>query len=83
MMDSLPDGYTAAVFGATGGLGAALIGHLAQDRRCGRLVGLSRSGRAPAQRPPGPAAKAPRWSRTTAARLGSRVHPVVTSVPDA
>ncbi|GMG82988.1 SDR family oxidoreductase [Paralimibaculum aggregatum] len=48
MMDSLPYGYTAAVLGATGGLGAALIGHLAQDRRCGRLVGLSRSGRAPA-----------------------------------
>jgi NAD(P)-dependent dehydrogenase (short-subunit alcohol dehydrogenase family) len=34
---SLHDGYTAAVFGASGGLGHAFVEHLAADPRCARV----------------------------------------------
>lgn len=33
-MESLPDGYRAAVFGASGGIGGAFVDLLAQDTRC-------------------------------------------------
>lgn len=41
---SLPDGYTAAVFGASGGIGSALVGELAADPRCVIVRAGSRSG---------------------------------------
>lgn len=47
-MPSLPEGYRAAVFGASGGVGAALTEALAADPRCARVFAGSRSGAAPA-----------------------------------
>lgn len=47
MMDSIAHGYRAVVLGASGGIGAALTRALAEDPRCGGVVALSRSGRAP------------------------------------
>ncbi|MGJ3232065.1 MAG: SDR family NAD(P)-dependent oxidoreductase [Oceanicaulis sp.] len=46
-LTSLPDGYRALVFGATGGVGAALCRAIAADPRCGALYAASRSGAAP------------------------------------
>ena len=46
--NSLPDGYTAAVFGASGGIGAALVAELAADPRCVIVRAGSRRGGAPA-----------------------------------
>lgn len=43
-LSSLPDGYRALVFGATGGLGRALCEVIAADPRCGALTPASRSG---------------------------------------
>lgn len=48
---SLPDGYRAVVFGATGAIGSALLEALAEDPRCGARVAASRSGRAVAGAP--------------------------------
>ncbi len=45
---SLPDGYTAAVFGASGGIGSALVDELAADPRCVIVRAGSRSGGGPA-----------------------------------
>ena len=45
---SLPDGYTAAVFGASGGIGAALVAELASDPRCVIVRAGSRTGGSPA-----------------------------------
>jgi len=42
-MQSLPQGYRAIVFGATGGIGAAFLNHLGADPLCGEVIGLSRS----------------------------------------
>ena len=42
-MQSLPQGYRAIVFGATGGIGAAFHQHLKQDINCREVIGLSRS----------------------------------------
>lgn len=36
-LSSLPDGYTAAIFGASGGLGGAFVRLLASDPRCARV----------------------------------------------
>lgn len=44
-MTSLPDGYRAVVFGATGGIGSAMIAELKADPRCSRLFAASRTGR--------------------------------------
>ena len=44
---SLPDGYRAAVFGATGGIGAALFRLLGSDPRCARVIGLHRASEPP------------------------------------
>ncbi|MEQ8406617.1 MAG: SDR family NAD(P)-dependent oxidoreductase [Oceanicaulis sp.] len=41
---SLPSGYRALVFGATGGIGSALCRAIAADPRCGALYAASRSG---------------------------------------
>lgn len=41
-MNSLPDAYRALVFGATGSLGQAFIACLQADKRCARVIGLSR-----------------------------------------
>lgn len=41
-MQSLPDGYRAVVFGASGGIGSAVYALLDADPRCGRLVALHR-----------------------------------------
>lgn len=46
-MQSLRDGYRAAVIGATGGIGAAIAAALKADPRCGALAELSRSGDSP------------------------------------
>ncbi len=43
----LPDPFTAAVFGATGGIGAALTRQLAAHPGCGTLLAASRSGADP------------------------------------
>lgn len=45
MLTSLPDGYRAVVFGATGAIGGALLHVLAEDPRCGARFAASRSGR--------------------------------------
>ena len=42
-MKSLPDGYRAVVFGATGGIGSAITHLLKQDAHCGGVTALSRS----------------------------------------
>lgn len=42
-MASLPDGYRAAVFGASGGIGAALVDLLAADPRCASVHAGSRN----------------------------------------
>ncbi|MDW5317081.1 SDR family NAD(P)-dependent oxidoreductase [Rhizobium sp. PL01] len=41
-MSSLPDRYSVLLIGASGGIGSALRQILANDRRCGELVALSR-----------------------------------------
>lgn len=46
-MQSLPDGYRAVVFGASGGIGSALLAALEGDPRCAAVIGLHR-GSAPA-----------------------------------
>ena len=43
-MNSLPAGYTAAVVGATGAIGAALVQALQAQPRCGHVHRLSRGG---------------------------------------
>ena len=45
---SLPDGYRAAVFGASGGIGRAFVGQLAADPRCAHVHAGSRGGADPA-----------------------------------
>jgi NAD(P)-dependent dehydrogenase (short-subunit alcohol dehydrogenase family) len=47
-MNSLPNGFRAAVIGASGGIGGALVEALAADPACGEVLCFSRSGRAPA-----------------------------------
>jgi len=42
-LSSLPDQYRAVVFGATGGIGAAMVAHLRSDPRCGAVFAASRS----------------------------------------
>ncbi len=42
-MNSFPEGYRALVIGASGGIGAALVEALRDDRRCARVVELGRS----------------------------------------
>jgi len=41
---SLPDGYSAAIVGAGGAIGGALVRALQADPRCARVLGLSRRG---------------------------------------
>ncbi|MEO1694502.1 MAG: SDR family oxidoreductase [Pseudomonadota bacterium] len=43
MLTSFPDGYRAAVIGASGGIGAALTAALHNDARCGAVYALSRT----------------------------------------
>ncbi len=43
-LTSLPDRYRAVVFGATGGIGSALVDHLRKDPRCGAVFAASRQG---------------------------------------
>lgn len=43
-LSSLPDGYRAIVFGATGALGSAFLRALGEDPRCGSRFAASRSG---------------------------------------
>ncbi|WP_061931912.1 SDR family NAD(P)-dependent oxidoreductase [Aureimonas sp. AU22] len=42
MLPSLPDGYRAIVFGASGGIGGAVVSALEKDPRCAGVTGLSR-----------------------------------------
>lgn len=42
MLPSLQTGYRALVFGATGGIGSAVLQALQADERCGEAIGLSR-----------------------------------------
>jgi len=44
-LTSLPQGYRAVIFGATGGLGSALTRALVDDPRCAHVSAASRSGR--------------------------------------
>lgn len=48
---SLPNAYRAVVFGATGGIGAAMVAHLSADPRCGAVFAASRSAAAVAGAP--------------------------------
>ncbi|NNU16778.1 SDR family NAD(P)-dependent oxidoreductase [Parvularcula sp. ZS-1/3] len=43
-LTSFPQGFRAAVWGASGGIGRAFANHLAEDPACGEVVTLSRSG---------------------------------------
>jgi NAD(P)-dependent dehydrogenase (short-subunit alcohol dehydrogenase family) len=40
---SLPEGYRALVFGASGAIGSALVHHLATDPRCAQVLALGRN----------------------------------------
>ena len=42
MMHSLPEGYRALVFGASGAIGSALVQQLQSDPRCAVVLGVSR-----------------------------------------
>jgi NAD(P)-dependent dehydrogenase (short-subunit alcohol dehydrogenase family) len=42
MMHSLPEGYRALVFGASGAIGSALLQQLQSDPRCAAVLGVSR-----------------------------------------
>lgn len=42
MMHSLPEGYRALVFGASGAIGSALVQQLQSDPRCAAVLGVSR-----------------------------------------
>lgn len=42
MMHSLPEGYRALVFGASGAIGSALLDQLQRDSRCASVLGVSR-----------------------------------------
>ncbi|PWE16745.1 short-chain dehydrogenase [Marinicauda salina] len=42
-LSSLPEGYRAAVFGASGGIGAAMLEHFEADPRCGTVHAGARS----------------------------------------
>lgn len=42
-LTSFPEGFRAAVWGASGGIGNAFVQHLSDDPRCGEVIGLSRS----------------------------------------
>jgi NAD(P)-dependent dehydrogenase (short-subunit alcohol dehydrogenase family) len=42
MMHSLPEGYRALVFGASGAIGSALVQQLQSDPRCASVLGVSR-----------------------------------------
>jgi NAD(P)-dependent dehydrogenase (short-subunit alcohol dehydrogenase family) len=46
-MDSLENGYTAVVIGASGGIGSGFIDHLRGDPRCARVFGLHRRSEPP------------------------------------
>jgi len=50
-MQSLPQGFKALVLGRSGAIGAALIGALRADPRCGGVIGLSRQA-GPSGEPP-------------------------------
>ena len=50
-LDRFPQGFRAAVFGASGGIGGAMARHLAASPRCGRLYAGARRG---VELPPGP-----------------------------
>lgn len=41
-LPSLPEGFTALVFGASGAIGSALVQALQADTRCARVLGISR-----------------------------------------
>jgi NAD(P)-dependent dehydrogenase (short-subunit alcohol dehydrogenase family) len=43
MMQSLPQGYRAVVFGASGAIGEALVQRLTADPRCQQVLGISRA----------------------------------------
>lgn len=47
LMQSLPQGYRAAVIGASGAIGGAVAAALAADPRCAEVLRLSRSGAGP------------------------------------
>ena len=46
-MRNLPDGYRAVVIGASGGIGAAMVEHLANDPRCASVDALHRRSTVP------------------------------------
>lgn len=46
-MNSLPEGYTALVAGASGAIGQAFVRQLRADPRCGRIIELSRQSTPP------------------------------------
>lgn len=48
-MQSLPDDYAAVVFGATGGIGRALVERLEADPRCATVVALHRRSSPPVE----------------------------------
>lgn len=43
-LTSFPQGFRAAIWGASGGIGQAFANHLAEDPACGEIVTLSRTG---------------------------------------
>lgn len=66
-MDSLENGYTALVIGASGGIGSAFIEHLQADSRCARAIGLHRHSDPPIDITDEPSVEAAAaWLRETA-----------------
>lgn len=69
-MDSLENGYTAVVIGASGGIGSAFVDHLRGDRSCARVIGLHRRSDPPIDITDEPSvAAAATWLRETASTV--------------
>lgn len=76
-LTSLPEYYRAVIVGASGGIGAAFVRHLAADTRCGEVHALSRSGEVP----DGPKVRAGSINLEDPASIRAALEPVAANGP--